>query len=143
MGRPYGKTALSATLKMPNFDKYFKKIEVAGNDIDGACRDAVNAALPIVKASMIAGAKRHKDSGDVVNAIEESKAISTGNYTFGAVGIDMQKHPEAIHGVYQEYGDGHSPGFPDPFVRPAIDDNRKAIIAAERAVLREKGVSNK
>lgn len=140
MGRPYGRTALSATVTLPNLDKYLEKIRAAGNNIDDACQDAVNAALPIVEKSMKAGAERHRKTGDVVNAIESTPAKQEGNYIHGKVGIDMQKHPEAIHGVYQEYGDGHSLGFPDPFVRPAIDDNRKEILRTERTVLKEKGV---
>lgn len=140
MGRPYGKSALSATITMPNLDKYLEKIQTAGNNIDEACKDAVDAALPIVEESMKAGAERHRKTGAVVDAIETTPAQMQGNLAIGSVGIDMDKHPEAIHGVYQEYGDGHSPEFPDPFVRPAIDDNRKEVLRAERAVLKAKGV---
>lgn len=140
MGRPYGKSALSATVTMPNLDKYLEKIQEAGNNIDDACKDAVNAALPIVEKAMKTGAERHRKTGDVVNAIESTPAKKEGNYIHGTVGIDMQKHPEAIHGVYQEYGDGHSLEFPDPFVRPAFDDNRKEVQRVERAVLKAKGV---
>lgn len=140
MGRPYGKSALSATITMPNLDKYLEKIQAAGNNIDEACKEAVDTALPIVEKSMKAGAERHRKTGAVVNAIESTPAKKEGNYIHGKVGIDMQKHPEAIHGVYQEYGDGHSPEFPDPFVRPAVDDNRKEVLRTERAVLKAKGV---
>lgn len=146
MGRPYGSSALSATITMPNLDKYLEKIEAAGNNIDEACKDAVNAATPIVYKAMKEGAARHRKgvgkygTDAVYNAIEVTPAKQTGNYIYGTVGIDMRKHPEAIHGVYQEYGDGHSPEFPDPFVRPAVDDNKSAVRAAERSVLKKKGV---
>lgn len=140
MGRPYGKTALTAGLTVTGLDKYLAKVEAAGNSIDDVCVEAVNAALPIVEKSMKAGAERHRKTGDVVNAIETQPAKAQRNFIYGSVGIDWQKHPEAKEGVYEEYGDGHSPGFPDPFVRPAVDENRKEITAAERAVLRSKGV---
>ena len=140
VGNAYGKSALSATITMPNLDKYLEKIQAAGNNVDDACKDAVNAALPIVEKSMKAGAERHRKTGDVVNAIETVPAKQEGDYIYGTVGIDMKKHPEAAEGVFQEYGDGHSPCFPDPFVRPAVDDNRKEILAAERAALKKKGV---
>lgn len=140
MGNKYGKSALSATITLPNLDKYLEKIESAGNSIDEACKEAVNAALPIVEKSMKTGAERHRKTGAVANAIEITPAKQEGNFIYGVVGIDMQKHPEALPGVFQEYGDGHSPGFPDPFVRPAVDDNRKEILAAERAVLKKRGV---
>lgn len=140
MGNKYGKSALSATITLPNLDKYLEKIESAGNSIDEACKEAVNAALPIVEKSMKAGAERHRKTGAVANAIEITPAKQEGNFIYGVVGIDMQKHPEALPGVFQEYGDGHSPCFPDPFVRPAVDDNRKEVLAAERAVLKKRGV---
>lgn len=140
MGNKYGKSALSATISMPNLDKYLEKIQAAGNSIGDACKEAINAALPIVEKSMKAGAERHRRTGDVVNAIEVTQAKQEGNYIYGTVGIDLEKHPEAFEGVFQEYGDGHSPCFPDPFVRPAIDDNRKEILRIERAVLKKKGV---
>lgn len=140
MGRPYGKSALSATLIAPDMSKYLEKIEAAGNSVNAACVAAVDATLPIVEKAMKEGAARHKRTGDVYNAIETEKASAEGNLIVGTVGIDMRKHPEAKEGVYQEYGDGHSPEFPDPFVRPAVDDNRKEILAKERAVLKENGV---
>lgn len=140
MGNKYGKTALSATISMPNLDKYLEQIQAAGNNIDDACKEAINTTLPIVEKSMKAGAERHRKTGDVVNAIEVTPAKQEGNYIYGTVGIDLDKHPEAFEGVYQEYGDGHSPCFPDPFVRPAIDDNRKEILRIERAMLKKKGV---
>ena len=140
MSKSYGKSALSATISMPDLSRYLEKIEAAGNNVDDACKAAVDAALPIVEQSMKAGAERHRKTGDVVNAIETVPAKQEGNYIWGHVGIDTEKHPEAKEGVFQEYGDGHSPEFPDPFVRPALDDNRKEILRTERAVLKKKGV---
>ena len=145
-GHRYGSSALSVSISMPNLDKYLEKIEAAGNNIDDACKEAVNAALPIVEKSMKEGAARHRKgvgkygTDAVYNAIEATPAEQEGNYIYATVGIDMRKHPEAADGVYEEYGDGHSPEFPDPFVRPAFDDNRKEISAAERTVLKKRGV---
>jgi HK97 gp10 family phage protein len=140
MSNAYGKTALSCDIVMPDFDKYFAKIEAAGQNIDDLCIEAVDAALPIVEKSMKEGAERHEKTGAVVDAIEITPAKKEGNLIYGKVGIDMGKHPEAIHGVYQEYGDGHSPDFPDPFVRPAIDDNRAEVKKIMRDVLKRGGI---
>ncbi|HCA28242.1 MAG TPA: hypothetical protein DG942_00630 [Ruminococcaceae bacterium] len=146
MGNPYGKTALTATITLPNLDKYLEKVEAAGNNIDDACKEAVNAATPIVYKTMKEGAARHRKGAGkygtdaVYNAIEANPAKQNGNFIYGTIGIDMEKHPKAKSGVYEEYGDGHSPEFPDPFVRPAFDDHKKEIRAAERAVLKKKGV---
>jgi HK97 gp10 family phage protein len=136
----YGKSALGISVNLTGLDKYLEKIQAAGNSINDACKDAVNAALPIVEKSMKAGAERHRRTGDVVNAIETVPAKQEGNYIYGTVGIDMEKHPEAKEGVFQEYGDGHSPEFPDPFVRPAIDDNQKTVKKIMRGVLKKRGV---
>lgn len=146
MSNAYGKTALSARLKLPDFSKYLDKIDATGNSIDDAAVAAIDAALPIVEKSMKDGAARHRKGAGkygtdaVYDAIEKTPAHMEGNLAIGSVGIDTQKHPEAVDGVYQEYGDGHSPQFPDPFVRPAIDDNRKEIVSAMRGVLKSKGV---
>jgi len=140
MGNKYGKSALSASLTISGLDEYLAKIKAAGNSIEDACKAAVDAATPIVEADMKAGAERHRDKSDVVNAIETTRAEVYGYGVWASVGIDTEKHPEAKHGIYQEYGDGHSPGFPDPFVRPAFDNNKAKIKAVEKAELKKWGV---
>ena len=136
----YGKTALSAKFEVPNMSGFFAKIEALGKNIDDACKKAVDATLPIIKKSMLEGAERHRDKGDVFNAIEVIAAKQQGNYVFGQVGIDLDKHPEAFEGVFQEYGDGHSPDFPDPFVRPAVDNNKKEINKIIKQTLKKEGM---
>jgi len=142
----YGKSALGISISISGLDEYLAKIQAAGNNIDDACKDAVNACLPVVEKSMKNGAARHRKgtgrygTDAVYNAIETVPAKQEGNYIYGTVGINKNKHPEAIHAVFQEYGDGHSPEFPDPFVRPAIDENRAEIKKTQRAVLKERGV---
>ena len=92
---------------------------------------------------MRAGAERHRKTGDVVNAIETVPAKQSGNYIYGAVGIDKEKHPEAVEAVFQEYGDGHSPWFPDPFIRPALDNNKSQINSIMRKSLKKAGIEVK
>lgn len=136
----YGRSALGLQLNLTGFDEYLKKIEAAGNNIDDACVEAVNEAIKIPYEAMKQGAERHRKTGDVVNAIEVTPAKKEGNYIYATAGIDMKKHPEAAEAVFQEYGDGHSPEFPDPFVRPAIDDHKKEIVAVEKQVLKKHGI---
>ena len=137
--KSYGKTALSASFSVSGIEEFIKKIEAAGKNVDSACKKAVDAAIPIVKKSMIEGAERHRDTGDVVKAIETVKAKQEGNYIYAAAGIDLDKHPEAFEAVFQEYGDGHSPEFPDPFIRTAVDNNRKEINRIIKSVLKKEG----
>jgi len=142
----YGSSAMSAEITIPNFDKYLEKIQMAGNDIDALCEKAINAALPTVESAMKAGAARHRKgigrygTDAAYNAIESNPAKESGNYIYGTVGINMDKHPEAINAIYQEYGDGHSPEFPDPFIRPAFDGNKNEIKKIERDVLKKGGI---
>lgn len=136
----YGKTALSAKFSVSGVEDFFKKIEAAGKNIDAACQKAVNEVLPVVKNTMTEGAERHRLTGDVVNAIEIVEAKQQGNFIYGQVGINLDKHPEAFEGVFQEYGDGHTPEFPDPFVRPAVDNNRKIINSTVKKVLKKEGM---
>lgn len=137
--KSYGKTALSASFSVSGIEEFIKKIEAAGKNVDSACKKAVDAAIPIVEKSMREGAERHRDTGDVVKAIETVKAKQEGNYIYAAAGIDLDKHPEAFEAVFQEYGDGHSPEFPDPFIRTAVDNNRKEINRIIKSVLKKEG----
>lgn len=134
----YGSRAISASFKGDGVVELFTKIEEAGKSVDDACRKAVNATLPIIKKSMKAGAERHRDTGEVVNAIEVMEAKRQGDLIYGSVGINLDKHPEAFEAVFQEYGDGHTPEFPDPFVR--VDDNRKEIKNVIRKTLKQEGI---
>ncbi len=136
----YGKTALSADFSFKGFEGLLDKIEEAGKSVEDACKKAIDAALPVVEKSMLSGAERHRDTGDVVNAIETLGARSQGDYIYGKVGINLDKHPEAFEAVFQEYGDGHSPEFPDPFVRPATENNKKEIRSIIRKTLKKEGV---
>lgn len=137
--KSYGKTALSASFSVSGIEEFIKKIEAAGKNVDVACKKAVDAAIPIVEKSMREGAEQHRDTGDVVKAIETVKSRQQGNYIYAAAGIDLDKHPEAFEAVFQEYGDGHSPEFPDPFIRTAVDNNRKEINRIIKSVLKKEG----
>lgn len=136
----YGSNPLQAKMELSGFDEFFAKIESLGKDIDKACLKAVNAATPIVENDMKQGAERHRRTGAVVNAIETISAKAQGDYIYAAVGVDLDKHPEAYEGVFQEYGDGHSPQFPDPFIRPAVENNKKEIKKIIRNVLKKEGL---
>lgn len=136
----YGKSALGLSVSISGLDKLLEKVETVGNNIDDACKEAVNEAIKIPVKAMKEGAERHERSGAVVNAIEVAPAKQEGNYIYATAGIDIKKHPEATHAVFQEYGDGHSTEFPDPFVRPAIDDNKAEIKKVMRTALKSKGI---
>jgi|GEM_PF-1463125 len=136
----YGGSALGIDFQLKGLDEMLKKIEKAGNNVDNAVAKAITQAAPIPLKTMQEGALRHKKTGDVVKAIQTGHIEREGNYTAIQIGIDIKKNPEAIHAVFQEYGDGHSPNFPDPFVRPAFDENTTKIRSIMRRVLKSEGV---
>lgn len=136
----YGKTALSAKFSVSGMEDFFSKIEAAGKNVDKICRNAINEVLPIIENTMKEGAEKHRREGDVVNAIEVIEAKQQGNYIYAQVGIDLDKHPEAFEAVFQEYGDGHSPEFPDPFVRPSVDNNRRQINSIIKKKFKKEGM---
>ena len=140
MAKAFGAGALRISVTPPDFDKYLENIEAAGNDIYPACEAAVNASLPIVEKTMKEHAVKHRRTGDVVNAIESTPAKREGNYIYGTVGIDLKKHPEAGHAVYEEYGDGHSQRFPDPFISKSVKECKAEVRSVQRAELKKAGV---
>ena len=138
--KSYGKTALGQGIKFGGTEEYLRKIQALGKNIDDVVKEAIKESVKPILVDMIAGAERHKDSGEVVEAIEAQPVTQEGGYISSKVGIDLVKHQEAIHAVFQEYGDGHSDNFPDPFIRPAFDDNVKLVKSIQRKVLKKAGV---
>ena len=142
----YGDSALGADFYVSGLDELLEKVRKAGDSLDDAVSDAVKEAAPIILDSQKDGAARHRKGAGkygtdaVYDALESGKVCTEGNYTYISVGIDLKKHPEAKHAVFQEYGDGHSPEFPDPFIRPSVDENRGKIKSVIRNALKKRGV---
>ncbi len=142
----YGGSALGADFYVSGLDELLEKIKNAGDSIDDAVSDAVKEAAPILMESQKDGAARHRKGAGkygtdaVYDALEIDKVCTEGNYKYISVGIDIKKHPEAKHAVFQEYGDGHSPEFPDPFIRPSVDENRSKIKSVIKNTLKKRGM---
>ncbi|MDR3644093.1 MAG: HK97 gp10 family phage protein [Clostridia bacterium] len=142
----YGDSALGADFQVSGLDELLEKVKKAGDSIDDAVSDAVKEAAPILLESQKDGAARHRKGAGkygtdaVYDALESGHISQEGNYTYISVGIDLKIHPEAKHAVFQEYGDGHSPEFPDPFIRPSVDENRGKVKSAIRNVLKKRSV---
>ncbi|APM39399.1 HK97-gp10 family putative phage morphogenesis protein [Clostridium kluyveri] len=138
--KSYGKTALGKGFQVSGIDEYLKAIEALGKNVDDAVIEAVNESVDPILEDMQEGAARHMDKRTVYDAIEATPATKSGNTISSFVGIDMKKNPNARHAVFQEYGDGHSAGFPDPFIRPAFDNNKKRVKQIQKLVLKKWGV---
>jgi HK97 gp10 family phage protein len=138
--KSYGKTALGQGFKVTGIDEYLKKIQDIGRNIDDAVIEAIDESTKSIVEEMKQGAARHTNKGDVYKSIEAQPAKKDGNTISSFVGCNIEKYPNAKHGVFQEYGDGHSPGFPDPFIRPAFDNNKKECKSIQRKVLKRWGI---
>jgi len=138
--KTYGKTALGQGFKAGGIEEYLKKIEALGKNIDEVVKEAIEESTKPITANILEGAQRHKDSGQVIEAIEAQPVEQVGGYISSKVGIDLVKFPHAIHAVFQEYGDGHSSVFPDPFIRPAFDNNVKLVKSIQKKILKKAGV---
>jgi HK97 gp10 family phage protein len=138
--KSYGETALGHGFQVSGIDEYLKKIEALGKSIDDAAIEAANESVKPILHDMKQGESIHYDTGIVYNAIEAQPAIKDVNVISAFVGIDLKMHPNAKHAVFQEYGDGHTPGFPDPFIRPAFDNNKKECKSIQRKVLKRWGI---
>ena len=138
--KTYGKTALGQGFKSGGIEEYLRKIEVLGKSIDDVVKEAIEESVKPIVHDMLQGQSVHYDIGEVYKAIEAQPVTQTGGYISSKVGIDLVKHPEAEHAVFQEYGDSHSSGFPDPFIRPAFDLNIKECKSIQRKILKKAGV---
>jgi hypothetical protein len=138
--------SLSVKITMPNFDGFLDKIQAAGNNVDEACKKAIDASTEFLADEMRAGAEPHKkgvgkySEGHVYEAIEATPAVQEGNYIYGTVGINSKEYPEAVMpAIYEEYGDGHSKAFPDPFIRPAIA-KKAEVRKIQKDILKSEGI---
>ena len=136
MAKKTSKGAMSLRLQVDGLDELLEKAKTAGANIDSAIQSALERSASIVRASMMAGAMRHERTGEVVDAIEAQPVVidENGRYVV-EVGVDVDAHPDALHAMYQEYGDKHSPGFPDPFSDPAFRQNQAKIKALQRRII--------
>jgi HK97 gp10 family phage protein len=123
-------------IELKGFDEYLTKVEAAGRDVVQATKHAINESTDYAQKEMVRGAEKHRRTGAVVEAIEAQSAKQDGNFIYGMVGVNTEKHPKAWHAVFQEYG---APTFPaDPFIRPALNKNK--LRAIQRKALKREGV---
>lgn len=131
--------AIRGTFKLNGFDEYLGKIQQVGNNIDDAVKEAVEESGKPITNDIKSGAERHRRTGAVVEAIEQSEAKQNGNFIYTEIGVNEEKAKAgAWHAVFQEYG---SPTFPsDPFIRPSFDNNKSNVKSIQRKVLKKWGV---
>lgn len=131
--------AIRGTFKLTGVEEYLKKVQSAGNNIENAVKEAIKESAKPVLDDMKNGAERHRRSGEVVEAIEQSEVKQEGNFIYTEIGVNEDKAKEgAWVAVFQEYG---SPTFPkDPFIRPAFDNNKSKVKSIQRKVLKKWGV---
>jgi HK97 gp10 family phage protein len=121
---------------LSNLDEYLEKIVAAGQDVDQACAEALEAAAPIVTEKMHQDLRASSEewTGATDATIEQTTVKREGNYTF--VEITAGGTP-AEQAFYKEFGTARQAA--EPFFRPSFTNRRHLWRNALKAQLKAKG----
>jgi HK97 gp10 family phage protein len=132
--------ATRAILTLNGLDEYLEKIAQAGKDVDVAAAHAVVAGGDV----LVEGTRKRVAvlTGDLKAHLNRTKPVQNGNFTYVEVGVfDGENLPDAAlarKANAQEYGTASMPAH--PYLRPAIDEDKGKVHAAERAALKKDGI---
>jgi HK97 gp10 family phage protein len=128
--------------------EYLEEIAKAGVDIDSAAQRALVKGADILQVEMQSlvpiGDAAHGDPhpGNLLAHIKIKGPLQDGNFNYVEVGvindIDFTDAETAIYGNVQEYGSATNKA--QPYIRPAIDNKRRAVMAAMKESLKGEGL---
>jgi HK97 gp10 family phage protein len=124
-------------LTTKGFEDYLEKLAAAGRNVDNAVDRALEAAAPIALAGMIRRAP--KKTGHLASHLFASPVRFSGNFRFVKIGLDVHDLT-ALYGIYEEYGSPKSGRVAHPFIRPAMIEARRSMVATLRKSLEEDGI---
>lgn len=124
--------------QMKGLEEYLANIQAAGNDVDNAAAEAVEAGGDLLREAVEANAKPYRDSGDMENTISRTEVQRDGNYTYVEVVVDP--HGEIPYEQHVEYGTSDTPAR--GFFRAAIDHGRSKVRAIWRQIFKAKGLAS-
>ena len=130
-------------MKLTGLEEYLERIVQAGLNVDASAAKAVEAGSEIVLDSMlekvpVGQAPEDPHPGNLKKHVKRTQPQQDGNLIFCQIGVLDADANTAIYGNVQEYGSGSN--SPQPYVRPAFDENKGKVRAAEKAVLEAEGV---
>jgi len=128
--------------QLNGLEQYLENIQRAGNDVDVAASEAVDAGAEIVFEDVQANAPVLKKDdprrvkGQLKSDVYRTEVQHDGDYHFVVVGVDEKK--DLPYETFVEYGTSDTAA--QPFFRPGFDNNRNKVHAAEREILKDKGL---
>lgn len=137
-----------ATLNLKGLDEYLEELAKAGRDIDAASQRALMAGANVLLPEMLARvpvdrtSKKRKPLPRLKSMIRIAGPFQNVNFNFVRVGVIMPDKDTAIKANVQEYG-APSKNIPaQPYLRPAIDAKRRAVMRRIRASLKAEGLTD-
>lgn len=141
------RTSLGKSLELRGFDEYLEKIAKAGKDVDQAAANAVVAGGDALLEGMKERAPVYDNDparpdvtpGLLRDTLTRSEPSQSGNFVSVYVGVPKDAPKQvAIYGLVQEYGTASVPS--QPYVRPAIDEDKAKVRKAQRESLKKDGI---
>jgi HK97 gp10 family phage protein len=125
---------------LKGLSEYLEKIVQAGEDVDEAAARAVTAGGDVLVQGM--QGRVAVLTGNLKEHISRTEPVRDGNYTYIDVGVldgeNLADADTARYGNAQEFGTASMPAH--PYIRPAIDEDKSKVRAAERAALEQDGI---
>lgn len=130
-----------ARIDFKGLEEWLLRLSEAGADVNEAAARAIDAGQDVALAGMVR--RVPKDTHNLELHLKKTEVKMDGNFVYGKVGLIIGADAEtARYGNSQEYGwsdrQGHKAG--QPYIRPAMDEDKAAIRAAMRESLKADGV---
>jgi len=123
-------------MDLKGMSEFLEQIARAGQDVDAAAAKAVAAGGDVVYDAMLE--KVPVLSGNLKAHLVRTEPTQDGNFVSVEVGMSRSADVDtAIYGNVQEFGSASNPA--QPYLRPAFDENKSKVRAAEKAVLQGEG----
>lgn len=130
-----------ATLNLKGLAEYLETIQQAGLDIDAAAQRALMKGGAVLKTEMDTLVPVG-ESGDLKSAVVLDGPHQNGNFNYVEVGVINASADVAEYGNVQEYGSPSKNIPAQPYIRPAIDNKRSAVMRETRESLKAEGLAD-
>lgn len=129
--------AVRAKIDLKGFGEMLEEINKLGGDIDAATDRALEAGGEVLLGGM--QRRVRKDTHNLEQNLVVEGPFRDGNFHWVEVGLSSRADGEtARYGTVQEFGSSSMAA--QPYVRPAVDEDRRGVNAAIRESLKGEGV---
>ncbi len=129
--------AVRGVLTTKGLEEWLEALVQAGKDVDASADHALEAGAEVA----LDGIQRRVPvlTGNLKEHLAAGAPQQDGNFHSVEVGLLKGTDAEtARYGNVQEFGSANTPA--QPYVRPAFDEDKKKILAAERESLQQDGI---